>query len=584
MYLRTLHVKDFRGIKDATVHWHKGVNVLVGENNTGKTTILDALRICLSLGSAQRDIWIRREDYHISPDGETANSIEFNLAWSDLTDEEKGVYADMLAFPKDGDPELQMHVRFEYDNERDRTKRPVLWGGEKEGQPISPEALDLIEHVYLGALRDATRDLAPGRGNLLGRLFLKLVPEEEVRASLTGDFNDGIRSMSEWKHSLETGKTSINEHLAEVSFADAPQEIDVDFIETQFQQIVEGLRVRIPVPSHPGMGPSFFDIRQNGLGYNNLVYMATVFGDLLKRRERFSYANLSLIIEEPEAHLHPQLQDVLFAYLERLSSKGIQVFLSSHSPTITAKTNLDGLIVLHVNGEELTSVPVLCVEMEVEHKQLLQRFMDVTKCQLFFAKSVILVEGISEALLLPAFAKALGDEFDLDKTGVEVVNISGVAFEPFARLFNSNSQDKRLGVRCVVITDDDRTDGTEDSEGNPSSRAMKAQGLSGGMLKVVLAENTFEYELFLINEDLVTATYNELHPRTALRFNGTSREKARQFLEKIKSNRDKAEFAQRLAAKLEHNDTACLAVPEYIKRALQWAVKEEWTDDEPSAA
>jgi len=159
MYLKTLRIRNFRGIKDTAVQWHKGVNVLVGENNTGKTTILDALRLCLSLGDAQRDLWVRREDYHVSPDGQTSSSIEFQLSWSDLTEEEKGVYVDMLAFPENEEPELQLHVRFEYDRERDRSKRPVYWGGENKGQPISPEVLDLIEHVYLGALRDATRDL-----------------------------------------------------------------------------------------------------------------------------------------------------------------------------------------------------------------------------------------------------------------------------------------------------------------------------------------------------------------------------------------------------------------------------------------
>jgi putative ATP-dependent endonuclease of OLD family len=386
--------------------------------------------------------------------------------------------------------------------------------------------------------------------------------------------------MPNWQRSLDQGKTSINEHLAEVSFADAPQKVDIDFIESQFRQIVEDLRLRIPAPTPTGGTSSFFNIWQNGLGHNNIIYMATVFGDLLKRRERFSYSSLSLIIEEPEAHLHPQLQDVLFAYLEKMGQKGIQVFLSSHSPTITAKTNLDALIALYVDGENVKSTPVSNVDLEDQHKRLLQRFMDVTKCQLFFAKSVILVEGISEALLLPAFARTLGSEFDLDRRGVEVVNICGVAFEPFARLFNSESDDKRLGIRCVVITDDDHTNAADGGSEAPSSRAAKARSLSGGLLRVVLAERTFEYELFLKNEDLVKSVYKELHPQTDLDFAGSIQEKAAQFADKILANRDKGIFAQTLAAKIDHGDSICVTVPKYIENAVRWAVRGEWAEDD----
>ena len=584
MYLKTLFIKNFRSIKETTVQWHKGVNVLVGENNTGKTAILDALRICLSFGDAQRDIWIRREDYHVSSDGKIANTIELSLSWSELTNEEKGVYIDMLVFPETGEAELQMHVRFEYDFERDRTKRPNIWGGENEGQSISPEILVLIEHVHLGALRDATRDLAPRRGNQLSRLFLKLVSGEDEQANLAQEINDSIRSMPNWKSSLKLGKKSVNEHLSEVSFTNAQQEVDIDFVDSQFRQIVEGLRVRLPAPSKSARTPIFFNIWQNGLGYNNLIYMATVFGDLLKRRERFSYASLSLIIEEPEVHLHPQLQDVLFKYLGKMGKNGIQVFLSSHSPTITAKTNLDALIALHIDEENVTSTPVRKIDMGLKHKMFLQRFMDVTKCQLFFAKSVILVEGISEALLLPAFAKALGSEYDLDKYGVEVVNISGVAFEPFACLFNSNKQDKRLNIHCAIVTDDDRTDTLENGEGVPSGRAVKAQTLSGGLLKVVLAKHTFEYELFLANEKLVIATYQKIHSKTDLNFTGTTEQKAVQFKDKIKNNKDKAVFAQSLSAKLECDNTSSLVVPGYIKKAMSWVVKGEWIDENASGS
>ena len=542
------------------------------------------MRLCLAFGDPQRDIWVRREDYHVSPDGVIADIIQFDLSWVDLTDEEKGVYVDMLVLPSKGDAEIQFHVQFAYDQERDRPARPVYWGGELEGQPVSPEVLDLLDHIYLGALRDATRDLAPGRGNRLSRLFLKLASKQEGQESLAKEVNDQMRSLSRWRRFLDRGRDRINDHLSEVSLQGSKQKIEVDFVDSQFRQIVEGLRLHVPGPVSTGDVPSFFSIWQNGLGYNNLVYAATVFGDLLKRRQRFQYACISLIIEEPEAHLHPQLQNILFAYLERIASKGIQVFVSSHSPTITAKTALDSLVVLRSDSGHTTSIPLCGIDLKTEQKQLLQRFLDVTKCQLFFAKSVILVEGISEALLLPQFARALGEDFDLDKCGIEVVNICGVAFEPFARLFNSVESAHRLSARCALITDDDSTEAIEGDGAEVSSRAANAKALAGGLLRVALARRTFEYELFLSNEDLVVATYQELHPKTNLDFDGTPECKAGKFADKVHTNRDKAVFAQTLAAKVQRDRSLTLNVPAYIEKALRWTVKDEWQEEDGSTA
>ena len=124
MHIHTIRMRDFRGLGDTTVQFHPGVNVLVGRNNTGKTTILDALRLCLGIGTEQPGIYVRRDDYRVSPDGTVADVIEFDLTWRGLSDEEKGVYCEMLTIAADRTPELQLHVRLEYDPEKERSK---LW-------------------------------------------------------------------------------------------------------------------------------------------------------------------------------------------------------------------------------------------------------------------------------------------------------------------------------------------------------------------------------------------------------------------------------------------------------------------------
>jgi putative ATP-dependent endonuclease of OLD family len=197
-------------------------------------------------------------------------------------------------------------------------------------------------------------------------------------------------------------------------------------------------------------------------------------------------------------------------------------------------------------GQDLKSTPLRNIELSGIHKNYLQRFLDVTKSQLFFAKSVLLVEGISETLLMPSFAARLGEEYNLEKNAVETVNINGVAFEPFANLFNSEVAEKRINVRCAIITDDDR-----DDDSNISERAQNALNLEKGMVMVFPAKSTLEYELYLENETLMKTIYGKLHPKTNLDFEGDICERAKAFVEKLKANKDKGVFAQTLAGIIE---------------------------------
>jgi len=382
MYLEKLHIKKFRCINDLVLDFHKGINILIGENDTGKTAVLDALRVCLGLGAERREIYLTPDDLHIDKSGEIADTIEFHLTFGDISTKEQGVFIELLAIHEGELPKLQLHIRFTYDPLKDRIRREY-WSGEKEGQNVPSQVLELIYFIHLGALRDVSRDLTPGRGNRLSKLFLKLVPERTEQEKYEKEINDQIRSVPKLISLLKNGKTKINEHLSKVSLRNALQTIDIDFVDKTFRGIVEGLKLQIPFSDHLA---GSFKIWQNGLGSNNLIYIATVLGDLFEKKKRDPDSFISLLIEEPEAHLHPQLQNVLFTYLKEIETHNIQLFVTSHSPTITAKTHLDSLIVLTDNARTISSTPLKNVALEEGHKKYLQRFLDVTKSQLFFCK------------------------------------------------------------------------------------------------------------------------------------------------------------------------------------------------------
>ncbi|HYX05966.1 MAG TPA: AAA family ATPase [Bacteroidales bacterium] len=590
MYLREFHIKNFRNIKDLTIHFNNGVNIIIGENNSGKTTIFDALRICLGYGDRYRDIYVNKSDFHIdsSDPGLSLPQVEFDLIFEIEKDIETGWFRDLLVQKNDGTQELQVHHRYYYETVNEKEKfRYKIWGGENEGQQIEPDILDLLKHVYLGALRDAVQELKPLRGNKLGELYSNLKYDkqgnaitDEKREEMAGRIKTALHNDTDWTDLIDMGLDKVNEHLNETSIKGKEQKVGIDFLPFEFRRLVDYLRMQIPIfeettLQNNGSVQQYFDLFQNGLGYNNLIYTATVLGDLKVIKEVDPETYIALIIEEPEAHLHPQLQNIFFNYMSELNNEGFQVFISSHSPTLTATADLDSLIILQNQSDSVNAFTLRDSNLEESNKKYLSKFLDVTKSQLFFANGVILVEGISEALLLQLFSEILdkNGKYNLEKNGIEIVNVNGVAFEHFAKLFNSDDATKRLNCKCSILTDNDK----HKYDGEISSRAQKAMTYKGENLEVLLAENTFEYELVIANKDILFETFSRIHPTAAGRIDQREsiEEFGKNFVEKVESDRAKSELSHTLAIRLENEPETKenFEVPVYIQQAIKWCLE-----------
>ena len=555
MWLRELQIRNFRKIDALTVSFPHGLTVLVGENNSGKTTIIDALRLMLFSSRDFDSLRLTEDDFRA---GTGHAPIEISCRFAGLEDEDEVHFQECLVDIGNGKFEMQANARVEF-NETTNRCNVKLWGGETEGGSLPLDHYDRLAAIYLQPLRDPQRGLRPGQHSQVSRLIDCLTAKEQ-RAdfeTIAKEANEKMRVLKPVKEA----RSDINAQMVAIAGNELTQKTELIFSDPTFRRIIAGLQ-----PEIEGL-----PFALNGLGYNNLIFTSTTLGTL-RRSPQFSFR--SILIEEPEAHLHPQLQILLLKHLADVASdlegNEVQVIASSHSPILASQAPIDSVVVVQEVGGKVSAFSVCSIVIDDKIKKKLQRYLDATRGELFFARRILMVEGIAEALLLPVLAKIAGG--NLKESSVTVLNADGINFNAFIPLFGV----ERLGVPVVILTDGD----AKEVGGKQSATALDLREQAAGVpnLNVEISEITFEYELARSEVMLphMVAALKELHPligaalETELAAFATAEEKATKFLEVfIEKPVSKGRFAQELAELLAECDLGPDAVPDYIHKALK---------------
>lgn len=607
MRLSRIRIKNFRNFKSLDVKLGKHT-VVLGENKVGKTNLLFALRLILdpSLPDSMRRL--RLDDFWDGlPRPLTADDvIEVSVECRGFEKSENllAVLADHLVKP---DPMIA-RITYRYQPVAGLKGVPrsesdyefIIFGGNRPDNAVSYDLRRWMPLDLFPALRDAESDLArwsrsPLRPLLdrvsktIDRQALNTIAQEvhkttskiaqlDELAAVVDEVNDQLTTMVGNKHAVETA---------------------LGFAPTEADRLVRALQLMIDGGKR--------GVAEASLGSANVLYLALRQLEQQYLVDEGERQHTFLAIEEPEAHLHPHLQRLIYRNFLRTRDEAEEqaevrsILLTTHSPNVASVAPLSNIVVLRqVAGENHTIGRSLRgVELEEEERLDLERYIDVTRGELFFSRGVILVEGDAEKFLLPVLAKLHDEALDFDALGITVCAIGGTNFAPYVRLVGPQG----LDIPFAVLTDFDpageagsQEDADPDDEGVGKSygRNRVVNQIMRGVMSseewerltfkgvldraegsgVFLNTFTFEIDLFRASAKNEFAeavkgltTNKEMHAR----FNTLSADPGKldpaQFLKDIDSI-GKGRLAQRLASIfLAQKSDVC---PPYIAAALEY--------------
>ena len=514
MYIKEINILNFRGFKEALIPFHEGVNVIIGHNNTGKSNLLRAMGLVLGYSNGHRlgtsDLFyetdveeLQRQSPRIQITLVLRRSADENLDSADMA-----LFANMMTDPALSE-EAELRYEFKLDDSQEQNYKAdvanaitakEIWkiieqdyirlykssrsGGNQAAGININEALGQIDFQFLDAIRDVSHDLYAGYNPLLRDVLNFFIDysvkndvtktEDEIKEQLKALRDDFVQQsrplMQTLQDRLQDGKNVFLKYALDTgaTFNGAEPDFDGTVTENEMFSVLRMFikyAVGIEVPA-----------TYNGLGYNNLIYMSLLLAKMqadgnIAYMKRNAKVLSFLAVEECEAHLHPAMQYKFLKFLQdnNLNRHVRQIFMTSHSTQIASAVKLDDLICLTspALGQINVGYPRAIYKEESSNdmvsKQYVQRFLDATKADMFFANRLIFVEGIAEELLLPVFARYLNK--NLTDEHVLVVNMGGRYFNHFLKLFDTKNP-YTINKKIVCLTDIDPCRRKKEDNGN----------------------------------------------------------------------------------------------------------------------
>ncbi len=449
--------------------------------------------------------------------------------------------------------------------------RYSIYVGNNPERQVELSMLQMFRMEILEALRDATKELVASNEYRL--LFRILNQRSDIQFSdIKQTLEDLEKKINKNENLLEI-KNSVEILLNRVSLKSPNQDnsIGFNFSSIETSEILKKLGLVY------GIEP--IEISRNGLGRNNLLYIALLLSQLAAKDIQGDETWFRLIaVEEPESHLHPQLQDHLSKNIENIrneTGKSMQLLLTTHSSHIAAKLSIDNSVIIFRDAKNNSLnccrvISTLDKKTDADSIKYLKKFLDSTKSKIFFSRKLILVEGSSEQFLIPILFRSFrNNSSSLEQEGIELVNVNGLAFSHFLKLLRGG-----FFIRSLVLTDSDAGTKTENRAG-----ALKAEFDQPGLILIeISSHSTFEKDIIEANKsgagkNILLETLKEIKPKNGKSFEeitGTNEIDVESFFKEIAQY--KTEFSFALADQLEKDSTK-FKLPDYIINGFTELVK-----------
>ena len=452
MYLSNIKLWNFRKFgtlgdldlqcPNLNLSFTKGLNVLIGENDSGKSAILEAIKMVLRTHAYERLMWVKEDFY------EGTDELRIELRIDGFTNSEAAHFTEWLGWTEGNPPRPILRLIYTVRLIDDKPiPHEIRAGMDEAGTAMDSQAREYLKVTFLKPLRDAENELTAKKYSRLSQileghdLFKKGANGKELFESYVATANQQIKEWFE-DDMAEDGQLSNKEQIKGVidgflgSFIQKNKASSFSISGSHIREILEKLSLNLDGTTNPGLGTM------------NRLYMAAELLHLQKP----GWNGIKLcLVEEEEAHLHPQAQMKVLETIQE--QKETQFIITTHSPNLASKVKLseDDLnqVVICKEGKVFPMGPTY-TQLDKDDYEFLDHFLDVTKANLFFAKGIILVEGWAEEIILPAIAQGMGK--DLTAHEVSIINVGSTAYMRYAKIFMRKNQES-MGCKVAIVTD-----------------------------------------------------------------------------------------------------------------------------------
>lgn len=437
MYLHSLKLWNWRKFSEGQngecgveIEFNKGLNVIVGENDSGKTAIIDAIKTVLSTNN-QDVSWVTEQDFYVG-----STSLKIECIFRNLSQREEAFFYEWLTItPEKTELRVVMEAEIYEDiNKQKKIKKIIKAGPENLESGMEDTIRQLLSVTYLKPLRDAATELSPGKRSRIAQVVKNLsefADDSPEQKQIIDSFSNAFDELKKILNEPVLSKIGTTvDHFFEDNNKKVPE---IRSKEMSFVEILRKLELNLGEVG-------------TGLGSSNLLFMAV---ELLLLSEAEVGPKIALI-EEVEAHIHPQAQLRVIKHFEKNSKDtGIQYIFTSHSPVLASSISLESIIFVY--NKKAYPMKKGYTKLKEEDYEFLERFLDATKANMFFAQGVIFVEGDAENLLLPAISEVIGRP--LHRYGVSIINVGNLAFNRYTSIFLRSNENKQLNFPVSIITD-----------------------------------------------------------------------------------------------------------------------------------